>query len=453
MRLVPRSLFGRFAWLLLGTVLLSQLVAVLIFGASRERLIAQQTAEQIFDVLADAEQQLEGLPVAARDRFLDAYNHPGGINLVPADGLMPPELTPSTREQRSIMQALAAGGLVIDDARVERDPVNELWLAVTILDKPYWLILPLGRLHSEVGSTWPLTIVAFLAIVLFAASWMAWRMSLPLAQLHRAAARLERGETPEPLVESGPDEFRLLSRQFNRTVQALHELEGDRRIMLAGVSHDLRTPLTRMRLSVEMMDEAWLRDGMLTDLSDIERILKQFSDYARGEPDEALERIDLYLFARDVVEPYQRDGKPVSLDDNHPLLDIPIRPVAVRRLLGNLIDNALRYGQPPVTVRVHQTDGCLWLQVHDGGSGFPDEATARLLRPFTRGEAARTADGGSGLGLAMVKRIADAHAARLAFLKDTDGFSVGVGFPLPAAKPARKVISALAERRKGAAEG
>lgn len=417
----PRTLFGKLALLMLITLISSQLIAFWVLGESRQQWVARQAAEQVLDVLADAETQLDGMKVEARDRFLDAYNHPGGINLVPADGVTPPVEVPHSPELRAIIDVLANAGLRIPDARVEVEPVRELWLSVRIVGNKYWLILPLGRLHAQPPYGWVVLGALFASMILLAASWFAWRIGVPLRQLTRAAARLEKGETPELLPESGPEEMRVLASQFNRTAQALAQLDEDRRVMLAGVSHDLRTPLTRMRLSVEMMEDAWLREGMLSDLQDIEQVLKQFSDYARGEPDEALEPVDLNGFIYDVIEPYRRNDKPVEILPS-PHAVVPIKPVAMRRLLGNLIDNALRYGKPPVSLAIEECDDGVALRVIDQGPGFAEEEALRLLRPFTRGEQARTADGGSGLGLSIVQRIADDHAAKLRFRRESGGF-------------------------------
>lgn len=417
----PRTLFGKLALLMLITLISSQLIAFWVLGESRQQWVARQAAEQVLDVLADAETQLDGMKVEARDRFLDAYNHPGGINLVPADGVTPPVEVPHSPELRAIIDVLANAGLRIPDARVEVEPVRELWLSVRIVGNKYWLILPLGRLHAQPPYGWVVLGALFASMILLAASWFAWRIGVPLRQLTRAAARLEKGETPELLPESGPEEMRVLASQFNRTAQALAQLDEDRRVMLAGVSHDLRTPLTRMRLSVEMMEDAWLREGMLSDLQDIEQVLKQFSDYARGEPDEALEPVDLNGFIYDVIEPYRRNDKPVEILPS-PHAVVPIKPVAMRRLLGNLIDNALRYGKPPVSLAIEECDDGVALRVIDQGPGFTEEEALRLLRPFTRGEQARTADGGSGLGLSIVQRIADDHAAKLRFRRESGGF-------------------------------
>lgn len=428
----PRTLFGKLALLMLVTLICSQLIAFWVLGESRQQWVARQAAEQILDVLADAETQLDGLKVEARDRFLDAYNHPGGINLLPADGVTPPVEKPRSAELLAIVEVLAKAGLKIPDARVEVEPVRELWLSVRIVGNKYWLILPLGRLHAQPPYGWVVLGALFASMILLAASWFAWRIGVPLRQLTRAAARMEKGETPERLPESGPEEVRVLASQFNRTAQALAQLDEDRRVMLAGVSHDLRTPLTRMRLSVEMMEDAWLREGMLSDLQDIEQVLKQFSDYARGEPAEEMEPVDLRNFVYDVVEPYRRDGKPVDLLASANVI-ASIKPVAMRRLLGNLIDNALRYGKPPVLVTAVEVSGHPVLKVIDQGAGFSAVEAERLLRPFTRGEQARTADGGSGLGLSIVQRIAEDHAAQLSFRQTPEGFLAEVAFP-PAGK-------------------
>jgi two-component system osmolarity sensor histidine kinase EnvZ len=207
----------------------------------------------------------------------------------------------------------------------------------------------------------------------------------------------------------------------------LRQLEEDRALLLAGVSHDLRTPLARLRLGVEMQahDEA-TRAGMVDDIAEMDRIIGQFLDFARGNREIAAERCDLDALVRTCVDRYARDGKDVRFAPGAvPVL--PLRPTAIARLVTNLIDNALAYGAPPVEVTTGESAGKVVLDVADRGPGIPADLVERLKQPFTRASPARSdAHGvpGAGLGLAIVERIARLHGGTLDLLPRDGGGTV-----------------------------
>jgi two-component system osmolarity sensor histidine kinase EnvZ len=189
--------------------------------------------------------------------------------------------------------------------------------------------------------------------------------------------------------------------------------ERERNVMLAGISHDLRTPLARLRLGVEMMSDASLQDGMREDIDDIERILGQFIAFARGLGDEDAAEVDAAELARSLLTRYAREHCTVELDlaDDLPLLRA--RPLALTRALANLIDNARRYGEPPLGLRVFRDQDMVVFEVSDHGPGIPADLLTEALKPFHRLDSARSADGGSGLGFAIVERIARLHSGSL----------------------------------------
>jgi two-component system osmolarity sensor histidine kinase EnvZ len=255
---------------------------------------------------------------------------------------------------------------------------------------------------------------------------MARRINRPLKQLASAAGALGRGESPEPLPETGPMEVRTLTRSFNRMADDLKRLEAERALMLAGVSHDLRTPLARLRLAVEMLPEDPGKAGMVQDIEDLDAIVAQFLSFLREGAGETPEDIDLNALASAVCERYSRAGAQIALD----LQSIPVmrlRPTSMQRLLSHLIDNALKYGkaldQPraQVELRTWRDGATVFLGVLDHGPGLPVESVERMLQPFTRQDESRTGASGSGLGLAIVDRIARSHGGRLKLLARAGG--------------------------------
>jgi two-component system osmolarity sensor histidine kinase EnvZ len=192
-------------------------------------------------------------------------------------------------------------------------------------------------------------------------------------------------------------------------------------MLLAGVSHDLRTPLARLRLGAEVgtHDEA-MREGMASDIDEMDKIIGQFLDFGRDDRDVTLEARPLEEVITPLLERYHRAGSEVRYTAS-PLPALPMRATAMSRLLSNLIDNALRYGGTPVDVSARSEGRSVVIEVADRGPGIPPDQVDRLKRPFTRGDPARSGASGAGLGLAIVERIARLHGARFDVLAREGG--------------------------------
>jgi two-component system osmolarity sensor histidine kinase EnvZ len=215
----------------------------------------------------------------------------------------------------------------------------------------------------------------------------------------------------------------------------LKRLDEERALLLAGVSHDLRTPLSRIRLGLEMLDgkgDAALRAGLVQDIEDIDAAIGQFLDFARlAEGEAVVPEGDFNAIVREVCEGYARAGKGVStrLETLPPLA---LRPFAVQRLIANLVDNALRHGGPAVEVLTWPDGGRAVIEVLDRGPGIPPGDFERMLQPFTRLDTARSG-AGTGLGLAIVDRIARLHGGSVQLLaREGGGMRARVELPLTA---------------------
>ncbi|WP_269533073.1 ATP-binding protein [Chitinimonas sp. BJYL2] len=435
-RCLPQTIFWRLAWLTAIALLLSVLFALALFNYSRQQIIADQAVEQISEVLASLEDDLDGLTPTERDEWLDINRRPYAPHLLP---FQHPD-TPTATRLRSSQNRLLARVLrerldTVGDIRETPPPKRQLWVEVRLLGERWWLVVPLGRFRA--ASAWPVwaSILIFALAALAVAALFAWRINQPLRELRAAAARLGQGERPEPLPETGPLEVRDLSISFNRMLADLDTSERERAIMLAGISHDLRTPLARLKLGVEMMSDTSLQDGMREDVEDIERILGQFLDFVRGLGDEAPQLSDPAELARGVATRYARAGHSIEIDLADTLVPVLLRPLALQRALGNLLDNAIRYGAAPWVLRVSPHAGELHFSVIDHGNGIPAELLAAARQPFQRLDSARRADGGSGLGMAIVERIARMHGGRLDLVTE-DGLTATL--VVPASPPATK---------------
>jgi two-component system osmolarity sensor histidine kinase EnvZ len=313
----------------------------------------------------------------------------------------------------------------------ERDGKPGFWVTFHIDDDEYWVRVPRERVERRIALQWLGWGALALVLSLLAAYLIVSRLNRPLRALASAASVIGRGKVPEPVSELGPEEIRTLSRAFNQMSRDLTRLDADRALILAGVSHDLRTPLSRLRLGVEMSGgDAQLKEGMTADIEEMDRTINQFLDFARTDGGEALQPADLSAIAGEVVEHFRRRGKPVQTRLAS-VPELPLQVMSMHRVVLNLIDNALRYGGTEVSVTTRAENGDAVLEVADRGPGIPAVEVDRLKQPFTRLEIARSDTGGAGLGLAIVERVARAHGGSLDLLpREGGGLIARIRLPL-----------------------
>jgi len=302
----------------------------------------------------------------------------------------------------------------------ERDGEDGFWVSFFIDEDEFWVMLPWERFEPVFGLQWLGWGLALLAMALAGAWLIASRMARPLAELTDAAGRLGRGEAHRPLAEEGARELRVLSTAFNRMAGSLETMERDRAMVLAGISHDLRTPLSRLRLSLEMSGaNAAAAEAISADVEEMDAVIGQFLDFARGE-DEAKAEHDLRGVLEELAEHYARLGNKLIFDRNDYLV-FGFARIGVRRAIGNLVDNALRHAGDPIEIVSFRDGAHAVVEVRDRGPGIPAGEAERLKRPFTRLDQARGSRSGSGLGLAIVDRIARAHGGSLELLAREGG--------------------------------
>ena len=302
--------------------------------------------------------------------------------------------------------------------------ITGLWISFNVEQDDFWVVIP----RIQVDRPFPWHWLGWAAVVgllsLFGAYIIAARINKPLNQLVFAADRLRNGEPAPKLPEDSVDELREVSRTFNQMAESLVRLDSERSLLLAGVSHDIRTPLARLRLAVEMLPDegsASLKDGMIEDISDMDNIIHQFLDFVRGVEGEPTKMMDINELLKALQERQSRAGRALKVKFSKPYF-IPFRPLAMQRLLDNLVGNAYAYAKGEVTVESHITAEHIVVSILDNGPGIPPEHAERLLRPFERMDSARTKnEGGSGLGLAICNRIAKLHRGQLSLLNRPEG--------------------------------
>jgi two-component system, OmpR family, osmolarity sensor histidine kinase EnvZ len=418
----PRSLLWR-TFLLIALVIVLAIGAwVQIFRAYDIEPRTQQIAQMVVSVVNITRTALiTAKPELRRELLLDLAEQEG-IEIHPAERgeklLTPPE-------DRAMLTLLA------DEIRKHLGPQTRIalarngerafWVSFFIDDDEYWVMLPRERVERQLALQWAGWGLLVLVLALLVAYFIVFRIRRPLTALSGAARAIGQGRIPPPIDESGPEEIATVAAAFNQMTRDLARLDEDRALILAGVSHDLRTPLARLRLGIEMSgaDER-TRDSLAADIEEMDRIIGQFLDFARNVSGEASQSLDAAALAREVARHYLETGHTLGTD----IQDTPAiqaRPLALRRAISNLLDNAYRYAPTNVSLRVAFEDNMLRIDVMDRGPGIPQDETERMKLPFTRMESARSNAGGSGLGLAIVDRIARMHAGRFELLPREGG--------------------------------
>ena len=300
------------------------------------------------------------------------------------------------------------------DVRVEvnkNSPV--LWLK-TWLQPDIWVRVPLTEIHQ--GDFSPLFRYT-LAIMLLAigGAWLFIRIqNRPLVELEHAALQVGKGIIPPPLREYGASEVRSVTRAFNQMASGVKQLADDRTLLMAGVSHDLRTPLTRIRLATEMMsaEDGYLAESINKDIEECNAIIEQFIDYLRTGQEMPTESSDLNAILGEVVAAESGYERVIETALSPGELMMNVHPLSIKRAAVNMVVNAARYGNGWIKVSSGRELQRGWFQVEDDGPGIKPDELKHLLQPFVRGDSARSTSG-TGLGLAIVQRIIDAHDGEL----------------------------------------
>jgi two-component system osmolarity sensor histidine kinase EnvZ len=434
-KLWPRSLFGRLALLLIAVVAIALVATIAVFRQDRAALLVRAFGDQKIAQLAAVRAALESSDAAERRETVPRIGREFGVRIVseaerPLLGAFSPVL-PQLRELEAHLQRELG-----PDTEVRAAPGRGLlFVRVVARGAGYWIGFPLPPRPQVADEPWRPIVWSLLVVgaLLAAAYGFARYLARPLRDLNAAVERVGRGESPPPLPESGASEIANLNRGFNRMTANLRQLEQDRALLLAGVSHDLRTPLARLRIGVEMAakDEP-TRAGMVGDIEEMDRIIGQFLEFARTGEEAAQERRDPNAIVAACVERCTRAGRDVRFAPG-PCPPVALRPTAFSRLVANLVDNALAYGAPPVEVTTAVAGGKFTLDVADRGPGIAPADVERLKQPFTRASASRTnAAGvaGAGLGLAIVDRIARLHGGSFDLLpRDGGGTLARVTLP------------------------
>ncbi len=422
MKFLPHNLLARLLLLIALLLAVGQLATLKLFEYFERDTRASAAALQVITVVNYTRAAILASHEDKRLALLTELTGRDGVRVYPTDLLE--EIEPLPKEPfirlvaEKIRGALGQETLVV----INHFDIPGLWVTFHIGADDFWLVIPRLQEERKLPWDWVGWGMLLIGLSLLGAYVIASRINRPLSLLAEAARKISQGEKAYQLPIEGAKEMREVSRTFNEMNNALSRLDEERKLLLAGVSHDLRTPLARIRIAAEMLPESAndLRNGMIQDVNDMDNIIHQFLDFVRGVEGEATQMVNLNTLLQNSAERQTRAGRELhlKLSNNHL---ISVRPLAIQRMLDNLIENAYKYGKGKVTARTTVNATHITISILDNGPGIPLEQMSRLFRPFERLETARTAASGSGLGLAIVNRIAQLHGSELELINRPEG--------------------------------
>ena len=438
-RILPRSLFGRLVLVLLGGLIVAQLAAAYINLAERDRLLYRAGGMQLAQRIADIARLLDSVPPQERRRIAAVFNAPplavtldhpllaqngkdDARNSVFAGvlrfalgaempvrlirrpgGFVPPPGGPMMRHSMGghVMAGMPPGGASYLVQIRLRDG--------TLVTFDTYLSPAESSIPLRLGLTLLVLLGTVIALSLIAVKWATG----PLSALAVAAEKLGRDIDRPPLEEKGPLEVRRAASAFNVMQQRLSRFLADRARVLTAMSHDLKTPLTRLRLRMETVNDPVLRGKIEKDLDEMQSMVTQTLDYMRDSSRaEPAQQIDLMALLETLQIDFRDTGHPVEIKGSiaNPYVG---RPLALRRCLSNLVENAIRYGGRAM-IELEEGAKEVVVRIDDDGPGMPEDELERAFEPFYRGEGSRSREtGGTGLGLGIARNIARAHGGEL----------------------------------------
>ncbi|MCR4282786.1 MAG: ATP-binding protein [Bauldia sp.] len=440
-RFLPKSLFGQTLLILLAGLVVSQLIGAWIYTGAREQAVRTIGALALAQRVANLTRLVEEAPAEWQPRIVEALSDPAFRVSLSANA--PVLSRADTQGSAKAIEDFMAEQLPDRPGRHIQVAVSET-SGLPFAGPPFNHPMPMGPMMGGMG-TWrslevavelasgqwlsfattlpntgpPVSLqfilsLAVMAVIVLAVSvWAVRRVTAPLSLLARAAERLGKDVGAEPLAEIGTAEMRQASHAFNEMQERLGRLIENRTRMLAAISHDLRTPLTLLRLRAEAVENSDNRSKMLATIAEMDAMIAATLAFARDETTaEPRRRTDLSALLASIVDDMADAGLPVAMEPAQAVI-YECQPSALKRAFTNLLDNAVKYGQR-ARVGVRTTPQTIEIMIDDEGPGISEDELARVFQPFYRVEGSRNREtGGIGLGLAIALVVVQAHGGRL----------------------------------------
>lgn len=421
--LLPRTLFGRSLLILVTPVILIQLISVFVFFDRHWSKMTERLAMAVAGEVAIIANTIEDDPRMENARAASgpAVQYLGLlVSYEPGEVMGDTGTTTSSLITSKLAKAL--------DEQVRRPyhiavDMNEKWVEIRIaLHKGILMVyVPQERLFSSTGYIFLLWMICSSIILLAIAILFMRNQIRPIRRLAIAAERIGKGrDLPASFKPEGAYEVRQAARAFIDMHDRIKRQIAQRTAMLAGVSHDLRTPLTRLKLQAAMLGNSQDSAAMKSDIDDMERMLNAYLDFVRGEGGEAASRADLREILDRIVQTNRRSGATVAFDAVGDL-NVTIRALAFERCLNNVIGNARKYA-PSIWVRAERREEAIVITVDDNGPGIPDDKLDDVFKPFVRVDPSRNpGTGGVGLGLTIAQDIVHSHGGEIVLGRSEKG--------------------------------
>lgn len=429
-----KSLRGRNIVLMATMLLLGQLLATILISL----LVISPQANRVAGIVANNVRMigatLDALPAEERTRFIARINASGTFRIQPGYGEPPGADGRPSLIETTVLRTLAADLKQQDDMVWRGGGTTQLWVRLRLGQQGYYWIsvapspgwTPNGALFGSVALALALSLAAGLVLQR--------RINRPLAALAVAVDAMPDTRLVEDLATNSPAEIAALARSFEAMAARLAAQDANRTLMLAGISHDLRTPLAKIRLALALNpprddDTAAMLERQLDRM---QSMLAQFLDFGRGVDGEQLEQVRLWSAVNAAIAVAEADVTVIG-DATTQALHVMVRRQSFERTLINLIRNAFEHGEPPVSIDLKADAGTVMLTVFDCGRGIRKDILPVVIDPFVRGDPSRPNDGGTGLGLAIVARFAREHGGSLELVNQDEG-GLAANLRLPVAE-------------------
>jgi len=433
-KLMPRTLFGRSILIVVLPIILLQVLVTYIFYERHWDNVARRLAQGVAGDVAAVISLMDRFPgeTAETDILNSARNQmrlavsidpgaslPEGSEIVTKYGFLEGHLA------RAVQESLPARPFSISNNK----KLESVVLLVQLPDSVMQVIVRDKRLFSSTTYIFVMWMVGISLALLGIALVFLRNQMRPIRQLSVAAEKFGKGQYVEDFKPSGAQEIRLASRAFHVMKHRILRQITQRTEMLAGVSHDLRTPLTRMKLQLAMMPEQEDKQSLEGDVADMEKMVEGYLAFARGQEAETVENTDIPDLFQDIVVNARRQGTVVSLDTPQELW-ATVRPNSLKRCITNLINNAARYATE-VWITVHAVDFEVTVTIDDDGPGIPEASRADVFKPFHRLDPSRnTETGGSGLGMTIARDVIHGHGGQISLgVAPAGGLRIEIRFP------------------------
>ncbi|OZA28831.1 MAG: hypothetical protein B7X91_04035 [Hydrogenophilales bacterium 17-64-11] len=410
---LPVTMFGKTVLTIAVALVLFQLFTTLVIAYYLLIPVARRSATDLADFMLLSSQVWVSLPLNERAGFEAALYEDTGLTLSSAEDALPGE-TAYLPYALLLDEALAKHTRHPTQIRVERKDGTDIYrVSLHAGEHRLQFGFPGQRINIHAPLAIFLILLSGTVLTLLTTLILVRRWTQPLSQLTAAADRIGRAGVPEPLPEIGPCELANLVRTFNRMVHQVETLLANHSILIAGIAHDLRTPIARMRLALEVLPpsaDPELAERLLRGLDNMSRLVDQSLEFGRGAAHEPSQEVDVAETIEELAEEARREGADIRVhaDDG---CTATVSPMALRRILANLVENAVRFSAGrPIDIVCARDGTRMTISVADRGPGIPVDELEAVFEPFYRVDKSRSSvTGGSGLGLAIARQLVDSH--------------------------------------------